>query len=108
MARQNKLNKIAHEILAGAFKKMLLDGHFPKVQFSKSGYGTSYSLMEYLEYWGKITAIANEKLKIRGFENGLWQRSNGAAYKEAVRLTAAEITPEEIEARTQRLKTMFD
>jgi len=107
------MNKGAHDIASSAFKKLLIAGAFPEVDYKEvpgmyGGISTSYSMMDYSTRWSQFSKVVQKKLITDGFEFGLWQNARNSKYICAVEDAVSGITEDEVNECSDRFRTMFD
>ena len=106
------INAGARDIADKAFKKLLIGGAFPKVEYkeyvgSYGGTSVSYAMIEYSTVWATYTKIIQNKLIANGYEFGLWTNARNSKYICAVEDAVANITEDEVNNSSDRFRTMF-
>jgi len=97
MARKNTNTAVAN-LIKIRFEEMLKAGNFPSVDFkiSKEGY-TSFALMEYVSWEGKLARLVHEQLVAAGYKDGIYAtRMHSIAYIEATKSFTRRIMPEDV------------
>jgi len=101
----NAIDKIADKY----FEKLLLEGAFPEVKFSKTNGWKQYSLIPYCDTWGKFAKVLDRKMKETiDPELGLYTRKHSAKVLVEVDRLASEITEDDVIFQGKGLRTFAD
>lgn len=104
------VNKIIREKARKKLEDLLLAGNFKEVEYSKTDEGfiksTKYNMMKYILLNARYMKLLDSKLKAY-YPDGIFSRKRDKQFISISEQVINAITVNEIEAQTERFKTMM-
>lgn len=105
------INKVAKAAAEAEFKKLLIAGSFPTVQYEKTEDGEKFLMMEYCTYWARACKIQHDWL-VSKHPDGIFtsnRKNRNAEFIDDCKTAAMAISAESVNKNlTDRFKGMFD
>lgn len=107
------LTKAVHNVLSEKYESMLENGAFPEVKWEKVRMpdytSRSYSMFEYLEFWGRFTKLVDGIVKEHfGDAYGVFTRKRSQAFLDELAKVIEPITENDVRFHKERFRTFMD
>jgi hypothetical protein len=87
------MNKTVRETMHHAYLRMLDQGNFPEVGWSRNG-TYEYNTLQFLSFWGRLAFLVDQNLKAAGYVLGCYEARHSDAFRNDVVASLRAITAE--------------
>ncbi|MGD8405309.1 MAG: hypothetical protein PVJ21_16735 [Anaerolineales bacterium] len=89
------MNKTVRTSMHHAYLRMLDQGNFPEVGWSRNGI-VEYDTANYLQFWGRLAFLVDQNLKSAGHTLGCYELKRSDNFRKDVIASIRAVTPEMI------------